>query len=108
MTDHLDEPIDEPVDDPASNHLRAELREPRHTGLGLVWHRVLYTVGVASGFGGPSMADLVVVRRDTGASVIRTKAGQLDEADHLLQTIATDLDRMTTEQFLAEWGHLKP
>lgn len=93
--------------DPASNHLRAELREPRHTPLGRVWHRTLLVVGEASGLGGPSMADLVVVRRDTGASVIRTKAGPLDEADLLLQTITADLERLSVEEFLAEWGHLK-
>jgi hypothetical protein len=65
-------------------------------------------VGEATGLGGPSVADLVVLRREGGAPVIRTSAGSLDEADMLLQTINADLDRLSVEDFLAEWGHLKP
>jgi hypothetical protein len=104
----MTERLDDPIDDPASAHLRAELREPRHTPLGRVWHHVVLIAGEATGLGGPSVADLVVVRRDSDAPVIRTRAGSLDEADRLLQTINADLDRLTVEEFLAEWGHLKP
>ena len=61
-----------------------------------------------TGVGGPSIADLVVLRRGTDAPVLRTKAGTLDEADALLRAINADLERMPVEEFLAEWGHLKP
>jgi hypothetical protein len=99
----------EPVDDPAAAHLRAELRERRHrNGLGKLWHHMVLVAGEATGLGGPSVADLVVVRRGSDAPVIRTSAGSLDEADRLLQTINADLERLTVEEFLAEWGHLKP
>lgn len=107
MTDEADRTPGGP-DDPASAHLRAELHERRHRGLRKAWHHVVLIAGEASGLGGPSVADLVVLRRDGGAPVIRTSAGSLDEADMLLQTINADLDRLTVEDFLAEWGHLKP
>lgn len=97
-----------PIDDPASGHLRAELRPRRHAGLRKVWHHTLQFVGGLTELGGPSEADLVVVRRTTEAPVIRTSAGPLVEADQLLQTINADLERMSVEEFLAEWGHLKP
>lgn len=93
---------------PASAHLRAELRERRHTGLRKAWHHVVLIAGEATGLGGPSVADLVVLRRAGDTPVIRTSAGSLDEADMLLQTINADLERLTVEEFLAEWGHLKP
>lgn len=108
MTERSDGP-NAPIDDPAAAHLRAELRERLHrNGFGKLWHHVVLVAGEATGLGGPSVADLVVVRRGTDAPVIRTSAGSLDEADRLLQTINTDLERLTVEEFLAEWGHLKP
>ncbi|WP_350349410.1 hypothetical protein ABIQ69_05695 [Agromyces sp. G08B096] len=95
-------------DDPASRHLAAELRPPRHRGLRKALHFAVLTLGEATGLGGPSVADLVVVRRETDAPVLRTPAGSLEEADRLLLEIRADLDRMSVEEFLAEWGHLAP
>jgi hypothetical protein len=92
---------------PAARFLRAELHETRRRGLGKAWHTALLIAGEATGLGGPSIADLVVVRTGTGAPVIRTRAGSLDEADALLRAINADLERMSVEEFLAEWGHLK-
>lgn len=94
--------------EPASRHLRAELRERPLRGIRRFVHTAMLLTGETTGLGGPSIADLVVVRRDTDAAVIRTKAGTLDEADALLRAINDDLDRMSVEEFLAEWGHLKP
>ncbi|MFK4729977.1 hypothetical protein ROT00_09845 [Agromyces mediolanus] len=94
--------------EPASAHLRAELRPRRLRGIGKLVHTVLLVAGEATSLGGPSVAELVVVRADTAAPVIRTKAGSLVEADTLLQQIRTDLETMTVAEFLAEWGHLKP
>lgn len=94
--------------EPASRHLHAELRPRRLRGMRKAVHAVLLVAGEAMSLGGPSVADLVVVRTATGAPVIRTGAGSLIEADGLLQQIRADLDRMDVEEFLAEWGHLKP
>ena len=94
--------------EPASAHLRAELRPRRLRGLGKLVHTALVVAGEATSLGGPSVAELVVVRADTAAPVIRTKAGSLVEADVLLQQIRLDLETMTIAEFLAEWGHLKP
>lgn len=47
--------------------------------------------------------DLVVVRRDTGAEVLRVRAGQLAEGDRLLAHTRRDLSTMTVEQFVREW-----
>jgi hypothetical protein len=97
-----------PGPEPASRHLRAELHERRLRGIRKFVHTALLLAGETTGVGGPSIADLVVLRRGTGAPVLRTKAGTLDEADALLRAINADLERMTVEEFLAEWGHLKP
>ena len=92
---------------PAARFLRAELQETRRRGVGKAWHALLLIAGEATGLGGPSVADLVVVRTESDAPVIRTRAGSLDEADALLRAINADLERMSVEEFLAEWGHLK-
>lgn len=94
--------------EPASRHLRAELHERRLRGIRRLAHAALLLAGETTGIGGPSIADLVVVRRGTDAPVIRTKAGTLDEADALLKAINADLASMSVEEFLAEWGHLRP
>jgi hypothetical protein len=101
------DPAPWPVE-PARLHLRAELHERRLTGIFRLVHTGLLLAGEASGIGGPSIADLVVMRRTTETPVLRTKAGSLDEADALLRTINDDLARMSVEEFLDEWGHLKP
>lgn len=94
--------------EPAALHLRAELRPRRLRGVRKAVHTVLLVAGEAMSLGGPSVADLVVVRAGTGAPVIRTGAGSLMEADELLRQIRADLDRMSVEEFMAEWGHLTP
>ncbi|MFF2277234.1 hypothetical protein [Agromyces sp. NPDC058126] len=93
--------------DPASLHLSAELRPRRLRGIRRAVHTALLLAGEALSLGGPSVAELVVVRTGTGAPVIRTPAGSLMEADELLRQIRADLDRLSVEEFLAEWGHLK-
>ena len=92
--------------EPASLHLRAELHERRLRGIRKLAHTALLLAGETTGLGGPSIADLVVVRRETETPMLRTKAGTLDEADALLKAINADLDSMSVEEFLAEWGHL--
>ena len=94
--------------DAAARHLRAELRPRRLRGIRKLVHAALLIAGEATSLGGPSVAELVVVRAETGAPVIRTKAGSLMEADELLRQIRADLEQLTVEEFLAEWGHLKP
>ncbi|GAA1837060.1 hypothetical protein [Agromyces salentinus] len=100
-------PTPEPAE-PARLHLRAELHERRLTGVRKLLQTTLLLAGEASGIGGPSIADLVVLRRATDTAVLRTKAGSLDEADALLRAINDDLDRLSVEEFLDEWGHLRP
>lgn len=94
--------------DPAARHLSAALHERRLRGIRKAVHLMLLVGGEATGLGGPSIADLIVTRTDTGAPVIRTSAGSLEEADALLRRINDDLEALTVEEFLAEWGHLKP
>ena len=97
----------QPAAEPASRHLRAELHERPLRGIRKLAHTALLLAGETTGVGGPSIADLVVLRRGTDAPVLRTKAGTLDEADALLKAINADLESMSVEEFLAEWGDLK-
>ncbi|OUE24306.1 hypothetical protein [Clavibacter michiganensis] len=48
-------------------------------------------------------AQLVVRRIDTGREVLRTDAGDLDEADRLLQRVRLDLETRSVRGFVAEW-----
>ncbi|PPL15818.1 hypothetical protein [Microterricola pindariensis] len=93
--------------EPASLHLTAELRPRERPGgiRGLV-HTVAYLAGTALSLGSPSVADIIVVRTSTGNEVLRSSAGDLVEADTLLQQIRRDLDEMTVSEFLGEWGHI--
>jgi len=93
---------------PLRNPRRCRLHERPLRGIRKLAHTALLLAGETTGVGGPSIADLVVLRRGTDAPVLRTKAGTLDEADALLRAINADLERMPVEEFLAEWGHLKP
>lgn len=108
MSTHHDRSFRSEGREPASRYLRAELHERRLRGIRKAMHLALLLAGETTGIGGPSIADLVVVRAGTDTTVMRTKAGSLDEADALLRTINADLERMTVEEFLAEWGHLRP
>jgi hypothetical protein len=48
-------------------------------------------------------AQLVVRRIDTGREVLRTDAGNLVEADHLLQRARLELETRTVRDFVADW-----
>ncbi|CAQ01013.1 hypothetical protein ACR8AL_00620 [Clavibacter sepedonicus] len=48
-------------------------------------------------------AQLVVRRIDTGREVLRTDAGDLDEADRLLQRVRLDLETRSVREFVADW-----
>jgi hypothetical protein len=48
-------------------------------------------------------AQLVVRRIDTGREVLRTDAGDLEEADRLLQQVRLDLETRSVREFVAEW-----
>ncbi|WP_083364647.1 hypothetical protein [Microterricola viridarii] len=93
--------------EPASAHLTAELRpRERPRGIRGVIHTVAYLAGTALSLGSPSVADIIVVRTATGNEVLRSSAGDLVEADMLLQRIHGDLESMTVSEFLREWGHI--
>ncbi|MCA5922522.1 hypothetical protein [Curtobacterium oceanosedimentum] len=47
--------------------------------------------------------DLVVRRRDDGAEVLRTRAGEADQAERLLATVERDLDQKDVTAFVSEW-----
>ncbi|WKK72531.1 hypothetical protein Q0F99_06200 [Rathayibacter oskolensis] len=82
--------------DIAAEHLRAELRLRRFSGLRMAIDAVL-------GGGVVTVHDLVVTRLDTGAEVFRTKADTGD-AHHLLGQVELDLETRTTAEFLREWN----
>lgn len=50
----------------------------------------------------PSLSDLVVRRRDTGAEVLRTRA-DLGDPERLLLQVQEDLRTKTVAEFVAEW-----
>lgn len=47
--------------------------------------------------------DLVVRRRDDGAEVLRTRAGDADQAERLLMTVERDLNQKDVVTFVSEW-----
>ncbi|QAV71083.1 hypothetical protein ESZ53_11895 [Salinibacterium sp. UTAS2018] len=47
--------------------------------------------------------DLVVVRRSTGAEIIRTSVDSVEEADQLLRVVRRDLEEKSVHEFTAEW-----
>ena len=52
----------------------------------------------------PSLADLVVTRRDTGAEVLRLPAGDPDAAPLLLQHVQNQLSELSVDEFKESWG----
>jgi hypothetical protein len=73
-----------------------------------LWRRIAsFTVRlVAALLGGAEMAtdvDLVIVRRGTSIEVHRTHADTGD-AELLLNEVRKDLDRLSVEEFKAEWS----
>ncbi|MEU1972273.1 hypothetical protein ABZ477_11490 [Microbacterium sp. NPDC019599] len=90
----------------ASEHLIAYLA-PRE---GSWWVKSLRSLAtIAAGLmthdleSGPSVTDLVVMRKDTGRPVIRMSAGTLAEASDLLRRVRDDLDTMRVEEFVLKW-----
>lgn len=74
----------------------------------LRWGRnaLAFAVSTVSGGAGDDLLpglDLVVSRRDTGAEVLRVRAGQFEEAGHLLEHTWRDLASMTVEEFVRSW-----
>ena len=49
-------------------------------------------------------ATAVVRRLDNDAEILRITANSIDEAEGILALIRRDLEQMTREQFLEEWG----
>ncbi|QTX03619.1 hypothetical protein [Agromyces archimandritae] len=47
--------------------------------------------------------DLVIVRRDSGAEIHRTRAGGEGEAQRLLASVEAELDALPLEDFLRGW-----
>jgi hypothetical protein len=88
--------------EPASAHLVADLEKPRELGLRRIL-RLVWTLA-SSAIGSPEYyLDLVVRRRDSGAEVLRTSAGDVGDPQHLLDTVRADLDEKTVEEFVREW-----
>lgn len=68
-----------------------------------------WVVGIADavlgGDGSDAMGATAVVRRiDNDAEILRITGNNIDEAEGLVALIRRDLQRMTREEFLAEWG----
>jgi hypothetical protein len=81
---------------------RARMHAAKRLGLNLA----AFAVSIVSGGGGEDVLpgfDLVVVRRDSGAEVLRARAGQFEEADRLLAQTRRELASMSVEQFVREW-----
>ncbi|GHD09864.1 hypothetical protein [Zhihengliuella salsuginis] len=65
--------------------------------------------GVADAFlggdGSDALGATVVVRRiDNDAEILRITGNNIDEAEGLLALVRRDLENLTREEFLAEWG----
>lgn len=87
--------------EPAHRHLEATLEPHRARG----WRRLTHVGGIllAVVTGDiPSLSDLVVRRRDTGAVVLRTKA-DVGDPERLLAQVQRDLREKTVTEFAAEW-----
>jgi hypothetical protein len=52
----------------------------------------------------PSVGDLVVIRRETGAELMRKPAGDRQEASGALARARADLLTLSVEDFASEWG----
>ena len=92
---------------PAGEVLEARL-EPARMSKAKRWGRnaLAFAVSSVSGGAGDDLLpglDLVVSRRDTRAEVLRVRAGQFEEAGHLVEHTWRDLETMTVEQFIRSW-----
>ncbi|WP_146078072.1 hypothetical protein [Subtercola sp. Z020] len=89
--------------DSAAVYWFAELKDREYTG----WRKAAWAIkSVIGGFvgQGPSVADLVIARRDTGEVVSSRPAGDVTEAGQMLMTARRELFQMTRDQFAAEWS----
>ncbi|PPF54899.1 hypothetical protein C5C13_13320 [Clavibacter michiganensis] len=79
-------------------------RRPVRRAVRAIGTVALTAVGLGGDLGGlGGEAQLVVRRIDTGREVMRTDAGDLDEADRLLQRVRLDLETRSVRDFVAEW-----
>ncbi|MEW5095442.1 hypothetical protein [Clavibacter michiganensis] len=84
--------------------LDAGPRRPVRRAVRAISTVALTAVGLGGDLGGLGReAQLVVRRIDTGREVMRTDAGDLDEADRLLQRVRLDLETRSVRDFVAEW-----
>jgi hypothetical protein len=84
--------------DIAANHLEASL-QPRK---GHRWRAVVGFILDMVGLDTLAVLDLVVVRKDTRAEVMRTPA-DVGVPELLLDQVRRDLGSKTVAEFLAEW-----
>ncbi|MEJ1155132.1 hypothetical protein [Microbacterium marmarense] len=93
----------------AAEYLSADLVARRFNPLVRAARYVAAFALSAFGFGGESALpgfELIVIRLDTGAEVLRIAVGQFEEATHVLANVRDDLSRLTVEQFVREWRHI--
>ena len=87
----------------AAEHLTAELQPRRSSTLAKAWHFVTsFAEGLLGGGIPEDAVDLVILRRETGAEVMRTPA-DVGPAEFLLDQVQRDLESKTVEEFFAEW-----
>ena len=87
--------------DRASNYLVARLEEPSGTRTRRMLRRAWALVRAA--WGDVEIdADLVIRRRAGGAEVLRT-AADIGDPHILLETVRSDLETKTVDQFVREW-----
>lgn len=95
----------------AADMLDARL-EDRRTTPGRKAARIAasFALALAGGGGGDELLlgrVLVVSRRDSGADVLRMRAGSGEDADRFLALARRDLDALTVEQFVREWSTVR-
>ena len=84
--------------------LDAGPRRPVRRAVRAIGAVALTAVGLGGDLAGLGReAQLVVRRIDTGREVLRTDAGDLEEADRLLQRVRLDLETRSVRDFVAEW-----
>lgn len=92
-------------DDLAREHYAAELRSrPGGTGQRRLRWLGTFVSGLLEGLvPAPSLQDLVVVRRADGIEVLRTPAGEANEATALLNDVERQLETETVASFSETW-----
>jgi hypothetical protein len=91
---------------PASTHWRAEAVPTQRPRL-LVVLRWLPTVAAALFLGGAGEwrgTDVVVTAIDDRREVLRLVGKDVGEAEDALRLLRADLDRLSQDEFLREWG----